>query len=255
MSRYRAAWYHFLISLGILVFLAYLVVFVWYPGFFFTIDGGWQGMRLITAVDLVLGPLLTLIVFKAGKPGLKFDLTVIGLLQSLCLAAGLFIVYNERPQFFVFYDGYFYSNSADTYLDFGQTPPSPSEFAETTPAYVIALPPSDPIEEADLRRLLFQDRTPLWAYPAIYETLSEHQDKVMQSGFTLAEVRTRDNEGALDRWISRHGGDESDYLFVPVQSRYGNPFVGISKRDRSFIGILDVPAPLARGDVPNQEND
>ena len=69
MSRYLAAFYHLLISLVIFVFLAYLVVFVWYPDFFFDIDGGWEGMRIIIAVDLVLGPMLTLVVFKAGKPG------------------------------------------------------------------------------------------------------------------------------------------------------------------------------------------
>lgn len=68
MSRYLAAFYHLLISLVVFCFLAYLVVFVWYPEFFYSIDGGWEGMRIIIAVDLVLGPTLTLVVFKAGKP-------------------------------------------------------------------------------------------------------------------------------------------------------------------------------------------
>ena len=75
MSRYRAAAIHLGLSALLFVALAYLVVFVWYPGFFFETDGGWEGIRIIAAVDLVVGPLLTLIVFKAGKPGLRFDLT------------------------------------------------------------------------------------------------------------------------------------------------------------------------------------
>jgi len=54
MSRYLAAFYHLLISLAVFAVLAYLVVFVWYPDFFYSIDGGWEGMRIIIAVDLVL---------------------------------------------------------------------------------------------------------------------------------------------------------------------------------------------------------
>ncbi len=102
MSRYQAFLYHFFISLAVFFVLAYLVLFEWYPDFFYSIDGGWEGMRIIIVVDLIMGPLLTLVVFKAGKPGLKFDLTVIGTFQAVCLAAGLYIVYSERPIFFIY---------------------------------------------------------------------------------------------------------------------------------------------------------
>ena len=107
MSRYQACFYHFLISLAVFVGLAYLVLYRWYPDFFFAIDGGWEGMRIIIGVDLILGPLLTLVGVKSGKPGLKFDLTMIGITQIACLLAGLFIVYSERPIFFIYYEEHF----------------------------------------------------------------------------------------------------------------------------------------------------
>ncbi len=115
MSRFSAFSYHMAISLVIFAILAYLIVEVWYPEFFFTIDGGWEGIRIVIGVDLVLGPLLTLVVYKAGKPGLKFDLSCIGVLQSLCLIAGVFVIYTVRPLYFIYYDKHFYSASADTY--------------------------------------------------------------------------------------------------------------------------------------------
>ena len=43
------------------------MLFEWFPDFYYAIDGGWEGMRLIIGVDLVLGPMLTLVVFKARK--------------------------------------------------------------------------------------------------------------------------------------------------------------------------------------------
>jgi hypothetical protein len=84
MTKLRAFAIHFGISFLIFIGLAYFVVAIWYPGFFFESDGGWEGMRIIVGVDLVLGPLLTLIVYKHGKPGLRFDLTLIGLVQTVC---------------------------------------------------------------------------------------------------------------------------------------------------------------------------
>ena len=107
-TTYRVT-FHLGISLVIFVPLSYLIVFEWYPDFFFATDGGWQGIRIVALVDLVLGPTLTLVVFKAGKPGLKFDLTLIGIFQAICLVIGVYIVYAERPIAMVYADGYFHS--------------------------------------------------------------------------------------------------------------------------------------------------
>src|ERR1700741_1219082 len=109
MSRYKVFLVHLGISLPIFGLLAYLVVKVWYPDFFFYTDGGWQGLRLLLGVDLVLGPLLTLIVYRAGKPGLRFDLSMIGLVRATCLLIGVWIVRDQRPLAIVYVDGAFYT--------------------------------------------------------------------------------------------------------------------------------------------------
>lgn len=85
MSRFKAFSIHFAISFAIFLILLYFILFQWYPQPLFSTDGGWRIIRIIVGVDLVLGPLLTLIVFKAGKPGLKFDLTIIAFLQITAL--------------------------------------------------------------------------------------------------------------------------------------------------------------------------
>ncbi len=246
MSRYLAAFYHLLISLVVFVGLAYLVLFVWYPDFFYTIDGGWEGMRIIIFVDLVLGPCLTLVVYKAGKPGLKFDLTCIGLLQSLCLAAGLFVVYSERPTFFIFYEGHFYSASQDTFERYRQTAPDPSSHPGPTPIKVIARVPDNPIEEADFRKILYQDGIPIWVYERSYAPLASHMDEVMAQAFDLSDLKARDTEGKLDHWLEDHGGEIEDYSFFPIHSRYQSPFVAIRNADRQFVDVVLVPAPLSQ---------
>jgi hypothetical protein len=244
MSRYEACFYHFLISLAIFVVLAYVILFHWYPDFFYAIDGGWEGMRIIIGVDLILGPMLTLVVFKAGKPGLKFDLAAIGTLQAVCLIAGLAIVYTQRPIFFVYYDEHFYSSSADSYTSNGVTVPDPSDYSDTVPAKVIALLPEHPIEEADFRVILFQDGIPVWAYERTYAKLSEHMEKVIAEGISEEELRDRDDDGKLEIWLEDNGGSFSDYVFIPIHSRYRDAFIGIRKSDDSFVDIIEIPPPL-----------
>jgi len=58
------------------------MILVWYPPPLFQLLGGFELLLLIVAVDIALGPLLTLVVFKSGKKRLKFDLSVIALLLS-----------------------------------------------------------------------------------------------------------------------------------------------------------------------------
>ena len=58
-TKLKATAIHLAMSLVIFSYLVYQIVYVWYPQPYFSVDGGWQGLRLIAAVDLVLGPLIT----------------------------------------------------------------------------------------------------------------------------------------------------------------------------------------------------
>lgn len=107
MTRKNAFLTHLLISMAVFFVLMYLVVFKWYPSYYFHIDGGYRGIATIFFVDVVLGPGLTLLVFKPGKPSLKFDMSVVVLLQIIALSWGVKSVFTERPALTVFYDGKF----------------------------------------------------------------------------------------------------------------------------------------------------
>lgn len=245
MSRYRASFYHFCISLTVFIFLAYLVIFEWYPDFFYAIDGGWEGMRIIIAVDLVLGPVLTLMVFKVGKPGLKMDLSMIGVFQISCLLAGLYIVYSERPLFFVYYDGHFYSSSADTYRRYGLEPPEVSDFSAHAPARVFVQLPENAIEAADIRRILFQDSIPLWVYSKMYRPLGEHMEKVVSTAIGPQELMQRDRENNLAAWLEDQGGSVEDYAFIPIHSRYRDAFLAVAIATKRITGVVDIPPPMS----------
>lgn len=133
MNRWKAFAIHFSISVVVFLLLLAVILTVWYPGILFNIDGGWTGLRIVIGVDLVLGPLLTLIVFKAGKPGLKFDLACIGVFQAVCLTAGMWIVYSERPVALVLAYDTLYSLAADDFESFDKDPSILEEFPGSYP--------------------------------------------------------------------------------------------------------------------------
>lgn len=102
MSRYRASLIHLLVSAFVVGNVVAVVFWVWYPSPAFEIVGAFPIIRLLVGVDLVLGPLLTLVVYKHGKPGLKFDLAFIALVQIVALVYGSYVLFAEKPRYIVF---------------------------------------------------------------------------------------------------------------------------------------------------------
>ena len=98
-TKLKATAIHMSMSIAVFAFLAYQIYFNWYPQPYFEIDGGWQGIRLIAAVDLVLGPLITFLIFDLSKRmrAIIFDLVVILVIQFGALAYGVYVTYTQRP--------------------------------------------------------------------------------------------------------------------------------------------------------------
>ena len=102
MSRIRAALTHLLISVFVFSLFLWLVFFIWYAYPFNITQGVAEIVYMMAGIDIVLGPLLTLIVFNTAKKSLKFDLTVIGCFQIVALIYGGYVIYSERPAWVTF---------------------------------------------------------------------------------------------------------------------------------------------------------
>ena len=98
-SRLTASFVHLLLSAMLLVLLISVVVFVWYPGALVLAGGAEQGLKIVIVVDLILGPLLTLVVYNYLKPRKELirDLAIIAIFQFSCLCIGMSLVYEQRP--------------------------------------------------------------------------------------------------------------------------------------------------------------
>ena len=106
-SRLKAGAIHLTLSAAIAAIVAAVVFFVWYPVPYDKICGGLNLLILVCSVDIVLGPLLTFVVFDTSKKRavLARDLFVIGFVQLAALTYGAHTVYIARPVALVFEGG------------------------------------------------------------------------------------------------------------------------------------------------------
>ena len=144
--RCQALLVHLAIGVVILAPLTYIVMVLWYPGHLFYIDGGLEGMYLLLAVDLAIGPGLTFLVYDVAKSKGKiyFDLVVIALLKIAALTWGVHTIASQRPIVLTFYENRFASVHR---LPLEQQDTTPEEiyarFPGPRPPAVYALEPAD----------------------------------------------------------------------------------------------------------------
>ncbi|MBL4820927.1 MAG: hypothetical protein JKY98_08080 [Gammaproteobacteria bacterium] len=212
MTRWKAFTIHLAISLVIFLMFLGIIVFIWFPGILFSIDGGWNGLRIVLGVDVVLGPLLTLVVFKVGKPGLKFDLSCIAAAQIACMAVGIWIVYQERPIALVFAYDTFYSVSAQEFEDYDKDPGVLNNFPGAYPKLVYTELPDNKIK-ADIAMMRSQFiGDPLFMQTENYKALPEaagdvfrRESNVRERADSLVDAVIEDSPACLlSRFVSAH---------------------------------------------------
>jgi len=102
VNRYQACAWHLLASLGVAVLSALLVFELWYPGALASASGVDNIYWLLLLVDIVLGPVITLIIFNPKKKELNRDLAMVVAVQLGALFYGLNAVYSARPVYVIF---------------------------------------------------------------------------------------------------------------------------------------------------------
>lgn len=100
-SAFRVALSHLGLSLAVAGAVAWLVFRIWYPSPLHEITGGRNIFLILMAVDVVCGPLLTLVLYDPTKSSFKWrlDLCLIAFVQLSALAYGLHQVSVARPVF------------------------------------------------------------------------------------------------------------------------------------------------------------
>lgn len=88
---------HLLLSFLAALLVVGLVFFIWYPLPLAQAAGVMHIFLMMLAIDVIVGPVLGWLVYKEGKKTLKFDLSVIIVIQIAALCYGVFSIEQGRP--------------------------------------------------------------------------------------------------------------------------------------------------------------
>ncbi|MBB5018133.1 hypothetical protein HNQ59_001418 [Chitinivorax tropicus] len=243
MTRIRAALIHFAMSLVIFCIVVGICIYYWYPGPFFWIDGGWQGLRIATPVDLILGPLLTLILFVPGKKGLKFDLAMIAALQLGALAWGIHAIHQQRPTLLVYSDGslnsvrhhqlvYDQTTEADVHALLDK-----ADKALGLPIVAIRPPQSTQELQQMLGEALGSGRS-LFVYAHWYMPFQNVDAQRLQKQATPLDnpAITPPVKTKLQALITRQQRTVGDVSILPFNGLYDRAWAVFGKQDRAYLG-------------------
>jgi hypothetical protein len=103
-SAAKATLMHFCASVLVALLVAALVFAAWYPYPYRELAGGRELFFLVIGVDLICGPLLTLVLYTPVKPWreLVTDLSLVAILQLIALIYGVWSVWLSRPLYLVY---------------------------------------------------------------------------------------------------------------------------------------------------------
>jgi hypothetical protein len=217
VTKMQAFLRHFTMSAIIVGIALAIVFFIWYPAPYFQIAGAWSVIQILVGVDLILGPLLTLILYRAGKPGLLFDLCFIALIQLSALSYGISVIYAERPYFTVFViDRFEVWAKKDIEADRIQ-----DEFLKHKPwigpIYTIAEMPKSDAERAQILEGVFAGKPDLDRLPEYWSPYADKAELVTARGMSLQQLKANHPDAAaeIDAVISQHG-DSTELIGLPV---------------------------------------
>lgn len=180
-TRWQAGLVHLALSVLVGLIILAIIRFAWYPEVLFFIAGGANLAMLIIGCDVVMGPLLTTIVFQRGKKTLKFDLAVILLLQSAAMAYGTYISYSARPAVLVAAGDRIYAigyNQIDP--EYWKRAPSSVQLSAWGPTFYSVSRPFDPLAQNQMIDELLRGND-LQMLPWMYRAYEEGRQTLLNS--------------------------------------------------------------------------
>lgn len=241
-AKLKAAGIHLGLSTIIFLGILYLILVEWYPEPFFTAEGGWQGIRLMAFVDLVLGPALTLIIYNhmKAKREIFMDLSIVAIIQISALIWGGYMVYSKRPVVLAFYESAFYTVTNDYFEMQGISKPDFTQYSDNVPPMVAVRTPKTELEQSKFNTLT-QKIIPIYAHAHLYETLDKQLKKMSnrQIQIDIEEVMEY-NEVMKKEIVEITNNKINDYYYFALQAKFHNLILVLSNNGQ-VKGMVKAP--------------
>ena len=242
MTRIKAAAIHLSISFFIVAIAITYMLLVWYPNGYFLIMGGIKLIIILACVDVVVGPLLTFVVFNLQKKSLRFDLACIAVVQIAALVYGSYVIFESRPTFTAF--------NKDKFQISAVVDIAPEELAKAknpkwksysiTGPELVAIGTPDKSDRAETMFAMMESDSAN-RYPRLYVEYSKHIDEVIKAAKPLEKLSENnpENKKTVSAFIKAINRPQSDFLYLPISSELAEMSAIVDAKTGDFIQIID----------------
>jgi hypothetical protein len=241
-ARLLAAGWHLVISFAVASCVIALVYRSWYPGPLRSISGVDSILLMLLAIDVTLGPLLTLFVFDRTKKSLRFDLSCIAFMQVAALSYGLFTVEAGRPHYLVFVkDRFEVISRADLQpADRDAAAGNPAAYIDWLgPRVVAAEMPESKQEREDLMFESLLGGRDVQHLPKQYRDYASQAARAADRSSPIPQLRALNGGGGevLASAIERTGLAEEELRYVPIRGPQGDATMLIEASTGAVSGM------------------
>ncbi|MFT5603285.1 MAG: hypothetical protein ACI9G5_000236 [Paracoccaceae bacterium] len=232
MCKLKASFVHGLITILVAAVTACVVYLLWYPGEFANMVGGTELYWLVLAVEVCLGPLMSLVIFNPKKPRAELirDYCVIALIQLTALGYGLHTVMISRPVFLVFVKDRIEVVSAVELSTDDLATAKDEMFQRLSwfgPVSVCTESPVDPKERSDILLSALHGKD-IELMPAYYRSCAKaevyEKAYTKEQLFSLTETLPEKLPKNVRQW---------EFRWLPVKTRFG-AWIALYPSDRNF---------------------
>ena len=241
MSRWKAAGIHLLASATVAGALVAVMLTVWYPWPLFEIAGGSGLMVILVGVDVVLGPLITLIIFRAGKKGLKYDILFIAALQLAALAYGVYAVYSVRPVYLVYTIDRFDLVAANDLEDEDLAGAKEEAFRHRPlgrPQYIATIMPQDASGRQKIMESGLAGKD-IHQFPQYYTAYDTQARTALAQAKPIKKLQERD-PAEVQAFLASSGRTPDSLRFLPLRYRRGDGAVLLDAGTGMPVKILRI---------------
>lgn len=238
-NRIKYFFVHLSISVLVAVICLSTVFFIWYPSPLAKAAGVTHIFLMLLVIDVILGPLLGLLVYKEGKKTLKMDLTVIILIQIAALSYGLYSIAQARPVWITFNHDRF-ELVRNNELKTENIADAQSQYQQPTwlqPQYVAVKQAADPQEQQIEQMSAMLNGISLAQYPERYIALNQVKTQIQEQARDLSQLKQWNDETIIQAIINKYPQANG---WLPLET-YGLAMVIlVNKESAEVIKIVDL---------------
>lgn len=238
--RLKVAGIHLLISALVALIGIGLVFWVWHPNPLQKAVGVTHIFLMMLGIDVVLGPLLTLLVASSKeKKTLKFDLSVIAAVQLAAYLYGMHSIAVSRPVYIAFDKLRFEVVQADSVVRATDKTILPEYQSNPlfVPQWVSVRPYKDAAEQNQRTMLEMQEGVSPSMMADLYQPLNDGWGGMLERKHGLDELKQYNPAEQVAKELAAYPQADS---YLPMKAPSVDMAVLLDSRQKQVLGIVDL---------------